>query len=68
MKDVGHLMVKVFKAKGLASADIGGKSDPFAIGESIFQFKISPLETDKKNGQDQILTADENSTIFGQST
>ena len=32
-KDVGHLMVKVFKAKGLNSADIGGKSDPFAVVE-----------------------------------
>ena len=26
-------MVKVFKAKGLASADLGGKSDPFAVVE-----------------------------------
>ena len=33
IKDVGHLMVKVFKAKGLASADLGGKSDPFAVVE-----------------------------------
>jgi len=33
MKDVGHLMVKVFKAQGLASADIGGKSDPFCVVE-----------------------------------
>jgi len=33
IKDVGHLMVKVFKAKGLNSADIGGKSDPFAVVE-----------------------------------
>ena len=33
IKDVGHLMVKVFKAKGLSSADIGGKSDPFAVVE-----------------------------------
>ena len=31
MKDVGHLLVKVFKAQGLASADIGGKSDPFCV-------------------------------------
>ena len=31
MKDVGYLMVKVFRADGLASADIGGKSDPFAV-------------------------------------
>ena len=33
MKDVGHLMVKVLKAQGLHSADIGGKSDPFAVLE-----------------------------------
>lgn len=33
MKDVGHLMVKVFKAQGLHSADIGGKSDPYAVLE-----------------------------------
>ena len=33
IKDVGHLMVKVFKAQGLSSADIGGKSDPFAVIE-----------------------------------
>ncbi len=26
-------MVKVFKARGLASADLGGKSDPFAVVE-----------------------------------
>ena len=30
---MGHLMVKVFKAQGLASADIGGKSDPFCVIE-----------------------------------
>ncbi len=33
MKDVGHLMVKVLKAQGLHSADLGGKSDPFAVVE-----------------------------------
>ena len=33
IKDVGHLLVKVFKATGLASADIGGKSDPFCVVE-----------------------------------
>lgn len=33
MKDVGHLMVKVFKAQGLHAADIGGKSDPFTVLE-----------------------------------
>ena len=33
IKNVGHLMVKVFKAKGLTSADLGGKSDPFAVVE-----------------------------------
>ena len=32
-KDVGHLMVKVLEAKGLASMDMGGKSDPFAVVE-----------------------------------
>jgi len=33
IKDVGHLTVKVIKATGLHSADIGGKSDPFAVIE-----------------------------------
>ncbi|XP_066262384.1 multiple C2 and transmembrane domain-containing protein isoform X2 [Euwallacea similis] len=33
LKDVGHLTVKVFRATGLASADIGGKSDPFCVLE-----------------------------------
>ena len=33
MKDVGHLVVKVIKAQGLSSADLGGKSDPFAVLE-----------------------------------
>ena len=33
MKDVGHLLVKVFKAQGLHSADLGGKSDPFCVVE-----------------------------------
>ncbi|KAG0715384.1 Multiple C2 and transmembrane domain-containing protein [Chionoecetes opilio] len=33
LKDVGHLRVKVFRAQGLASADIGGKSDPFCVLE-----------------------------------
>ncbi|XP_072389196.1 multiple C2 and transmembrane domain-containing protein isoform X2 [Diabrotica undecimpunctata] len=33
IKDVGHLTVKVFKAQGLASADLGGKSDPFCVLE-----------------------------------
>lgn len=31
MRDVGHLSVKVFRASGLASADLGGKSDPFCV-------------------------------------
>ncbi|XP_050310849.1 multiple C2 and transmembrane domain-containing protein isoform X4 [Anthonomus grandis grandis] len=33
LKDVGHLTVKVYKATGLAAADIGGKSDPFCVLE-----------------------------------
>lgn len=33
MKDVGHLIVKVFRAQGLAAADLGGKSDPFCVLE-----------------------------------
>lgn len=33
--DVGHLVVKVFKAQGLASADLGGKSDPFCVLELV---------------------------------
>ena len=35
LKDVGHLIVKVIKAQGLHSADIGGKSDPFAVVEVV---------------------------------
>ena len=35
MKDVGHLIVKVIKAQGLHSADLGGKSDPFAVLEIV---------------------------------
>jgi len=33
VKDVGHLTVKVLKAQGLHSADLGGKSDPFCVVE-----------------------------------
>ncbi|KAF2356312.1 C2 domain [Trinorchestia longiramus] len=33
LKDVGHLTIKIFRAQGLASADIGGKSDPFCVVE-----------------------------------
>ncbi|XP_044745710.1 multiple C2 and transmembrane domain-containing protein-like isoform X2 [Coccinella septempunctata] len=33
LKDVGHLVVKVYRASGLAAADIGGKSDPFCVLE-----------------------------------
>ena len=35
MQDVGHLIVKVIKAHGLHSADLGGKSDPFAVVEVV---------------------------------
>ena len=51
MKDVGHLVVKIVKAQGritkchlrlmmgdisgLHSADLGGKSDPFAVVEVV---------------------------------
>lgn len=35
VRDVGHLTVKVFSATGLASADIGGKSDPFCVLELV---------------------------------
>ena len=35
MKDIGHLVVKVMKAQGLHSADLGGKSDPFAVVEIV---------------------------------
>ena len=35
MKDVGHLIVKVIKAQGLHSADLGGKSDPIAVLEIV---------------------------------
>lgn len=33
LKDVGHLTVKVYRATGLAAADLGGKSDPFCVLE-----------------------------------
>lgn len=33
IKDIGHLTVKVFRATGLAAADLGGKSDPFCVLE-----------------------------------
>ncbi|CRL08658.1 CLUMA_CG021376, isoform A [Clunio marinus] len=35
LRDVGHLTVKVYGATGLASADIGGKSDPFCVLELV---------------------------------
>ncbi|KAE9550845.1 hypothetical protein FO519_005949 [Halicephalobus sp. NKZ332] len=35
LRDVGHLSVKVFRAEGLASADINGKSDPFCVLELV---------------------------------
>ena len=35
MKDIGHLVVKIMKAQGLHSADIWGKSDPFAVVEIV---------------------------------
>ncbi|XP_051162976.1 multiple C2 and transmembrane domain-containing protein isoform X1 [Leptopilina boulardi] len=34
-KDVGHLIVKVYRAHGLAAADLGGKSDPFCVLELV---------------------------------
>ncbi|KAK3888034.1 hypothetical protein Pcinc_007895 [Petrolisthes cinctipes] len=33
VRDIGHLRVKVYRAQGLAAADIGGKSDPFCVLE-----------------------------------
>ncbi|KAL1114805.1 hypothetical protein AAG570_007629 [Ranatra chinensis] len=35
LRDVGHLTVRVYKAHGLASADLGGKSDPFCVLELV---------------------------------
>ncbi|XP_069137876.1 LOW QUALITY PROTEIN: multiple C2 and transmembrane domain-containing protein 1-like [Argopecten irradians] len=35
LKDIGWLQVKVFRAQNLASADIGGKSDPFCVLELV---------------------------------
>ncbi|XP_043248860.1 multiple C2 and transmembrane domain-containing protein isoform X2 [Colletes gigas] len=35
IRDVGHLTVKVFRAQGLAAADLGGKSDPFCVLELV---------------------------------
>ncbi|XP_043290081.1 multiple C2 and transmembrane domain-containing protein isoform X1 [Venturia canescens] len=34
-RDVGHLTVKVYRAQGLAAADLGGKSDPFCVLELV---------------------------------
>ncbi|XP_033223348.1 multiple C2 and transmembrane domain-containing protein isoform X1 [Belonocnema kinseyi] len=34
-RDVGHLIVKVYRAQGLAAADLGGKSDPFCVLELV---------------------------------
>ncbi len=31
--EIGHLVVKVFCARGLMAADLGGKSDPYAVLE-----------------------------------
>ncbi len=31
--DIGHLQVKIFCAKGLLAADLGGKSDPYCVLE-----------------------------------
>ncbi|XP_025988343.1 multiple C2 and transmembrane domain-containing protein isoform X6 [Solenopsis invicta] len=35
IRDVGHLSVKVYRAQGLAAADLGGKSDPFCVLELV---------------------------------
>ncbi|XP_017764368.1 PREDICTED: multiple C2 and transmembrane domain-containing protein 1 [Eufriesea mexicana] len=35
VRDVGYLTVKVFRAQGLAAADLGGKSDPFCVLELV---------------------------------
>ena len=35
MKDVGHFVLKILKAQGLHPADLGGKSDPFAVVEIV---------------------------------
>ncbi|KAK0169078.1 hypothetical protein PV327_002824 [Microctonus hyperodae] len=34
-RDVGHLIIKVYRAQGLAAADLGGKSDPFCVLELV---------------------------------
>ena len=38
VEDIGWLRVKVFRAGGLLSADINGKSDPFCELQLINQF------------------------------
>uniref|UniRef100_A0A915B4D8 C2 domain-containing protein n=1 Tax=Parascaris univalens TaxID=6257 RepID=A0A915B4D8_PARUN len=35
LSDVGYLTVKVFQARNLIAADMGGKSDPFAVVELV---------------------------------
>ncbi|KAG8280575.1 Multiple C2 and transmembrane domain-containing protein 2, variant 3 [Homalodisca vitripennis] len=35
LRDVGHLTVRVYRAQGLAAADLGGKSDPFCVLELV---------------------------------
>ncbi|ESO10061.1 hypothetical protein HELRODRAFT_97320 [Helobdella robusta] len=35
ISDVGHLVLTIHQARGLAAADIGGKSDPFCVVELV---------------------------------
>ena len=33
VNDIGHLEIRAYSARGLMAADLGGKSDPFAVFE-----------------------------------
>ena len=43
-EDVGSLVVKIYRAKGLYAADLGGSSDPFCVVElGRITHKLSPF-------------------------
>ncbi|XP_013405890.1 multiple C2 and transmembrane domain-containing protein 1-like, partial [Lingula anatina] len=44
MPDIGWLQVKVIKAEGLASADFGGKSDPYCVLELVNDYLQTQTE------------------------
>lgn len=63
MKDVGHLVVKVIKAQGLSSADLGGKSDPFAVLEVGCSFAQIDKRTSLQVVNNRVTTHTEPKTL-----